>query len=132
MTNLFSKAACLLLIGGVVGVTAVVAQEPSGGQAPAPDNTKMNERDRNQAATTADQQSNEKTDRDITQQVRKALINDKSLSSYAHNVKIVTQNGVVSLKGPVRSDEEKNAIEAKAAEVSGKDVKSELSVAPKK
>ena len=57
MTNLFSKAACLLLIGGVVGVTAVVAQEPSGSQAPAPDNTKMNERDRNQAATTADQQS---------------------------------------------------------------------------
>jgi osmotically-inducible protein OsmY len=132
MKNSFRKAACLSLIGGVVGITGVVAQEPSGGQAPAPDNTKMNERDRNQAATTADQQSNEKTDRDITQQVRKALINDKSLSSYAHNVKIVTQNGVVTLKGPVRSDEEKNAIEAKAAEVSGKDVKSELSVAPKK
>jgi osmotically-inducible protein OsmY len=91
----------------------------------------VNQRDRDHAATTADQQSNEKTDREITQQVRKALINDKSLSSYAHNVKIVTQNGVVTVKGPVRSEEEKNAIEAKAAEISGKDVKSELSVAPK-
>jgi hyperosmotically inducible periplasmic protein len=131
MKNLFRKAACLLLVGAVVGVTAVVAQEPSGGQTPPPDNTKVNQRDRDQAATTADQQSNEKTDREITQQVRKALINDKSLSSYAHNVKIVTQNGVVTVKGPVRSEEEKNAIEAKAAEVSGKDVKSELSVAPK-
>ena len=131
MTNLFRRTACLLLVGGVVGVTAAVAQEPCGGQTPPPDNTKVNQRDRDQAATTADQQSNEKTDREITQQVRKALINDKSLSSYAHNVKIVTQNGVVTVKGPVRSEEEKNAIEAKAAEVSGKDVKSELSVAPK-
>jgi osmotically-inducible protein OsmY len=131
MKNLFREAACLLLVGGVVGVTALAAQEPSGSQTP-PDNTKMNQRDRDQAATTADQQSNEKTDREITQQVRKALINDKSLSAYAHNVKIVTQNGVVTVKGPVRSEEEKNAIEAKAAEVSGKDVKSELSVAPKK
>ena len=131
MKNLFRKAACSLLIGGMVGVTALAAQEPSGSQTPAPDNTKANERDRNQAATTADQQSNEKTDRQITQQIRKALIDDKSLSAYAHNVKIVTQNGVVTVKGPVRSEEEKNAIEAKAAEVSGKDVKSELSVAPK-
>jgi len=98
MTNLFRKTACLLLVGGVVGVTAAVAQEPSGGQTP-PDNTKVNQRDRDQAATTADQQSNEKADREITQQVRKALINDKSLSSYAHNVKIVTQNGVVTVKG---------------------------------
>ena len=131
MKNLFGKATCLLLVGGVVGVTALIAQEPSGGQTTPPDNTKVNQRESNQGGTTADQQSNEKADREITQQVRKALINDKSLSSYAHNVKIVTQNGVVTVKGPVRSEEEKNAIEAKAAEVSGKDVKSELSVAPK-
>jgi len=131
MKNKLRNIACLLVVGCMVGLTTLVAQEPTDKTAPAPDNTRVNERDNNQAATTADQQSNEKTDREITQQIRKALINDKSLSTYAHNVKIVTQNGVVTLKGPVRSDEEKNAIEAKAAEVSGKDVKSELSVAPK-
>ena len=44
---------------------------------------------------------------------------DKSLSSYAHNVKIITQNGQVTLKGPVRSDDEKRAVEAKATEIAG-------------
>jgi osmotically-inducible protein OsmY len=57
---------------------------------------------------------------------------DKSLSSYAHNVKIITQEGMVTLKGPVRSEEEKQAIEAKAKEVAGGDkVSSELVVKPK-
>ena len=57
---------------------------------------------------------------------------DKSLSTYAHNVKIISQNGMVTLKGPVRSDEEKSAVEAKAAEIAGKDkVTSQLEVKPK-
>ena len=57
---------------------------------------------------------------------------DKTLSSYPHNVKVISQNGVVTLKGPVRSDEEKAAVEAKAAEVAGKDkVTSQLEVKPK-
>jgi hyperosmotically inducible protein len=57
---------------------------------------------------------------------------DQSLSSYAHNVKVITTNGSVTLKGPVRSDEEKSAIEAKAAEVAGAgNVTSELTIAPK-
>ena len=58
---------------------------------------------------------------------------EKSLSSYAHNVKIITQNGMVTLKGPVRSDDEKQIVETKAAEIVGKDkVTSELAVQPKK
>ena len=57
---------------------------------------------------------------------------DKSLSSYAHNVKVITTNGSVTLKGPVRTDEEKSAIEAKATEVAGAgNVTSELTIAPK-
>jgi hyperosmotically inducible protein len=57
---------------------------------------------------------------------------DKTLSSYAHNVKIITQNGQVTLKGPVRSDDEKRAIEAKAAQIAGEDkVTSELDIKPK-
>ena len=85
------------------------------------DNTKMNERDRSANEPTADRQKDNRSDREITQQVRKAIVKDKSLSTYAHNVKVITQNGMVTLKGPVRSEEEKKAIEAKAAEVAGQD-----------
>jgi osmotically-inducible protein OsmY len=97
-------------------------------QAPAPDNTKNNDQT---SQTTADQQSNSQSDRELSQHVRQALMQDKSLSTYAHNVKIIARNGQVTLKGPVRSDDEKQAIEAKAAEVAGKDnVVDELTVAP--
>jgi hyperosmotically inducible protein len=85
------------------------------------DNTKLNERDRNANEPTADRQKDNRSDREITQQVRKAIVQDKSLSTYAHNVKVITQNGMVTLKGPVRSEEEKKAIAAKAAEVAGQD-----------
>jgi hyperosmotically inducible protein len=99
---------------------------------PAADNTKVNARDQGQPATTADQQKENRSDVELTQQIRRELMKDKGLSTYAHNVKIVTENGVVTLRGPVRTDEEKKTIEAKAAEVSGKAVKSELSVAPER
>jgi osmotically-inducible protein OsmY len=100
---------------------------PQADQQPAPptaspaDNTKMHERDRNANEPTADRQKDNRSDREITQQVRKAIVKDKSLSTYAHNVKVITQNGMVTLKGPVRSEEEKKAIEAKAAEVAGQE-----------
>ena len=84
-----------------------------------PDNTKTNKRDRSPSATTADQQKNNVNDRELTQKIRKAVMADKSLSTYAHNVKIVSQNGTVTLKGPVRSEDEKKAIMAKAVEVAG-------------
>ena len=116
----------LLVSGGLLSH----AQEPSGQQAPpAADNTKTNERDRSANEQTADQQKENRSDRDITQQIRQSIMKDKSLSTYAHNVKIVTQNGQVTLKGPVRSADEKKAIEAKAAEVAGADkVTSELNI----
>jgi osmotically-inducible protein OsmY len=85
----------------------------------APDNTKVNKRDRNTAEATADQAKENQSDREMMQEIRKAVIGDKSLSTYAHNVKIIAQNGKVTLKGPVRSEEEKNAIEAKAVGVAG-------------
>ena len=118
----------LLLVSGVVGF----AQEPSTQQASPPaDNTKVNQRDRSQNEPTADQQKNNRSDRDITQQIRQSIMKDKSLSTYAHNVKIITQDGQVTLKGPVRSEDEKQAIEAKAAEVAGDGkVTSELNIKP--
>jgi len=86
-----------------VGVGSLCAQQPAGQNDPAPDNTTVNQRDRNPNEPTADQQKNNPSDRDITQQVRQAIIKDKSLSTYAHNVKVITQNGQVTLKGPVQS-----------------------------
>jgi osmotically-inducible protein OsmY len=60
------------------------------------------------------------------------VVKDKSLSTYAHNVKVISQNGMVTLKGPVKSEEEKQAIEAKAAQIAGADkVTNQLEVAPK-
>ena len=116
-----------LLLG--VGVLAR-AQEPTSQQAPpAADNTKTNERDRAANEPTADQQKENRSDRDITQQIRQSIMKDKSLSTDAHNVKIITSNGRVTLKGPVRSEDEKKAIEAKAAEVAGESkVTSELNI----
>jgi hyperosmotically inducible protein len=118
-----------LLLG--TGVLAS-AQEPTSQQgSPAPDNTRVNEADRNKAEPTADQQRDNRSDRDITQQIRQSIIKDKSLSTYAHNVKIITQHGQVTLKGPVRSEDEKRAIEAKATEVAGESkVTSELNIKP--
>ena len=106
-----------LLLG--LGVMASAQESSTQQAAPAPDNTKVNERDRSQTGPTADQQKDNRSDRDITQQIRQSIVKDKSLSTYAHNVKIVTQSGQVTLKGPVRSEDEKKAIEAKAAEVAG-------------
>jgi len=98
-------------------------------QGTSPDNTKMNAQDRDKASPTADQQKDNRSDREITQQIRQSLVKDKSLSSYGHNVKVITQNGQVTLKGPVRSEDEKKAIEAKATEVAGENkVTSELNI----
>jgi hyperosmotically inducible protein len=118
----------LLLSSGVLAG----AQEPTSQQAaPAVDNTKINERDRSANEPTADQQKDNRSDRDITQQIRQSIMKDKSLSTYAHNVKIIARNGQVTLKGPVRSEEEKKAIEAKATQVAGENkVTSELNVKP--
>ena len=118
----------LLLTGGVLtGAQEPMSQQP----VPAPDNTKINERDRSANEPTADQQKDNRSDRDITQQIRQSIMKDKSLSTYAHNVKIIARNGQVTLKGPVRSEEEKKAIEAKAAQVAGENkVTSELNVKP--
>jgi hyperosmotically inducible periplasmic protein len=97
----------------------------------APDNTKMNQGDRSASATTADQQKDNTADRHMTQQIRRALVKDKALSTYGHNIKIITQQGIVTLKGPVKSAEEKQEIESKAAEVAGSPDKihSELQIA---
>ncbi len=119
--------AAALLCGGALAGAQDTPSNPS-----QPDNTKMNQRDRNATEATADQQKMDTSDRDITRQIRRSVEKDKSISTYGHNVKIITQNGMVTLKGPVRSEEEKKAIEAKAAEVAGADkITNEMEVKPK-
>jgi osmotically-inducible protein OsmY len=61
------------------------------------------------------------SDSAITQKIRKAIHDDTTLSTDAHNIKIITQNGKVSLRGPVKSDDEKNNLVAKAVSVAGAD-----------
>jgi hyperosmotically inducible protein len=118
--NLKSAIRTFLLISSLLGGVWAVAQDSATQNTPAPaDNTKVNQRDQNANEPTADQQKDNRSDRDITQQIRKSIMKDKSLSTYAHNVKIITQNGQVTLKGPVRSDDEKQAIEAKATQIAG-------------
>jgi hyperosmotically inducible periplasmic protein len=99
-------------------------------QQPAPDNTKKN---KDRTSPTADQQKMNRTDRAITQKIRKAIHADKSLSTYAHNIKIITQDGKVTLRGPVRSEDEKNNLQAKAVAVAGQEnVTNQLEIAPSK
>ena len=129
MKRLAIKAllAQLLLLGGLGW-----GQEYPSADNPPADNTKTNQRDQNKSEPTADQQKENAADRQLAQQIRKALMKDKSLSTYAHNVKVISQNCVVTLKGPVRSEEEKKAIESKAMDIvgSGGKVNDEMSVKP--
>jgi hyperosmotically inducible periplasmic protein len=126
------KLACkTLLATALVSGLALWAQTTGQDtQTTAPDNTKMNQDERN-SGKTADQQKENQSDRELARQTRRAIVQDKSLSTYAHNVKIVAQGGTVTLKGPVKSEEEKAAIEKKAAEVAGgpAKVQNELQVA---
>jgi len=91
----------------------------------APDNSKQNE----SQVKTADNQQNAKADRVTTANIRKAIMADKDLSTYAHNVKVITVNGEVTLKGPVKSEEEKQKIASYAAGVVPADkVRTQLTV----
>jgi hyperosmotically inducible periplasmic protein len=83
------------------------------------DNTGKNIRDRGGETVTSGDQSGSKPDMNITQEIRKAIVADKDLSMNAHNVKIITTDGVVTLRGPVNTPEEKANIAAKAKQVAG-------------
>ncbi|HBA89952.1 MAG TPA: phospholipid-binding protein [Geobacter sp.] len=108
--------------------TTVTAKEDQGTKA---DNAKMNKEQKTEE--TAEQQKETKSDREITRKIRRMVVKDKSLSMKAHNVKIITKDGKVTLKGPVKTDKEKEAVQKAARKVAGKDnVTNELEVAPPK
>ncbi len=109
----------------VFGMSLLAAPLP---QTKEPDNTATNK----QPGKTADDQKETAQDRKLSQLIRKSLTKDKGISTYGHNVKIISMNGAVTLRGPVRSEDEKAAIESKAKAVAGvSSVMNELTVAPK-
>lgn len=94
------------------------------------DNSASNKASDGQTGISADQQGNSEPDVALTRKIRQAIVADKSLSTYAHNVKIITANGEVVLKGPVNSVEEKDKIARTAMEMAGAGkVKNEIEVA---
>jgi hyperosmotically inducible periplasmic protein len=93
---------------------------PSYGQPPAQaDNTRRNASEQNHQADTAEQQSNQKDDLALTQRIRQAVVKDRALSMNAKNVKIITRQGKVLLRGPVETPQEKASIAAKAGQIAG-------------
>ncbi len=98
----------------------LVAAALSASSKHAPDNTGINERDRQKDELTAGQQGGSTRDREVTQAIRKAIVKDDSLSLNAHNIKIITTDGHVTLKGPVNSMNEKAVVCKAAWKVAGK------------
>ena len=123
-----SKAIITVLFSAMTAISQGQTPDP----AVKPDNTETNKRDRNSGEATADRQKMNAADQDLTQRIRQSIMSDKSLSTYAHNIKIISQNGTVTLKGPVKSDDEKKIVLAKAVAVAGSadKVTDEVSVTP--
>jgi len=102
---------------------------PEGGAAA--DNTGVNKRDRNDANPTADDQSQSAADLDLAKRIRQSIEADDSLSANGKNVKVVTRDGMVTLRGPVKNEAERKSIEDKAAQIAGAGkVQNQLEVTP--
>jgi osmotically-inducible protein OsmY len=124
-----NKLGILLTLAAVL---VAAGQVNAHGTSTPADNTKVNSRDRKKGAVTAGQQKENQGDRELTANIRKALMDNKELSTYAHNVKVVSRDGMVTVKGPVRSQEDKKTVESIATEIAGTGkVKSMISVQPK-
>lgn len=112
-------AIALLVLGGYACNSQPVEKTQAPSAKTPPDNTGHNVQDRSGATLTPSDQSESEADRTLTQKVRQAVVADDSLSTNAHNVKIITSNGVVTLRGPVNSVQEKANIDAKAQQIAG-------------
>lgn len=116
----------LFSLSAAIVISAIAFAQP-------PDNTKVNKRDNAPEAVTAGTQSNKKEDLDLVRKIRRGVTDDKTMSTYARNVKIMTRDGVATLRGPVKSADEKMAIETIAKRLAGDTkVDSHLEVAPSK
>jgi osmotically-inducible protein OsmY len=114
---LFSLA--LLVLGGYASSVHSLEMAQAPAAQTAPDNTGRNVRDRSGTTLTPGDQSESEADRTLTQRIRQAVVADEALSTTAKNVKIITINGVVTLRGPVKNPQEKVMVEAKARQIAG-------------
>jgi len=118
-----------LLVGGFLVPLGSSAAQTDAGIPPAADNSAMNQRDRGHETLTPIDQSNKPTDVNMTREIRRAIVKDDQLSMDAKNIKI-TVDGAVTLRGPVKTEQEKADIAAKAAQLAGdSNVHNELEVA---
>lgn len=96
---------------------------------PAPDNTEINKRDRSGETLTPGDQSQSKADTELASNIRKAIVNDDQLSMNAKNIKIISRDGMVTLRGPVKSAAEREQIERIAKSARGvKQIDNQLEV----
>ncbi len=131
MTRINNRSLRIAALGiGLAGLSlAAVPAHAQQDPQTQPDNTKNNQGDNDKGAVTADQQKMNPADRDLAKKIRRSIASDSSLSTYAHNVKVIVRDGMVTLKGPVKSEDEKNAIGSKASDIAGADkVQNELTV----
>jgi hyperosmotically inducible protein len=123
MIRSFQSVVCGVVLSGALLVPSTLLAGQN------PDNAAANKQDRNTTQPTADQAKNTTSDREMMQRIRRDIVDDKSLSTYAHNVKVIAKNGKVTLRGPVHSDDEKRTVEEYARKVAGEgNVTSELTV----
>jgi hyperosmotically inducible periplasmic protein len=101
------------------GTSSPSSRTPPDTYKAAPDNSRRNVRDRSHDAVTPFTHSNNQSDVETTRKIRRALMEDKSLSTTARNVKVVTVGGTVVLRGAVKSEHEKAAIAEKALQIAG-------------
>ena len=122
----------MIALASLALLSASCDKKADEGAHPSADNTKMNERDKGKTLTPVDQ-SNAQPDLDTTQKIRQALMSNDALSTDAKNVKVITNAGVVTLRGPVKSDAEKATIETLAKQNAGSNrVDNQLEIAPPK
>jgi len=103
----------------IVGMLAVVSASAEQHDADAADNTGKNVRDRDDKTLTPMDQGGSDADREVTAAIRRAIVDDDSLSTNAHNVKIITVGGVVTLRGPVKTPAEKATVATTAEKTKG-------------
>jgi len=93
-----------------------------------PDNSERNVRDRDDATLTPTDQSNSAADVAMTQKIRKGITSNDAMSIAARNIKIITQGGVVTLRGPVKTSQEKTAIETLAKNAGATRIDNQLEI----
>lgn len=130
-------SACSTLIAVMASLPLMAIATPQSAPAPAAstghaaDNTAVNARDRSGDTPTSSSQSNDKSDVELAAAVRRALTKDSSLSMSAHNAKVIVSGNNVTLRGPVKSDDEKSRVETVVRSVAGvSQVTNELEVKP--